>query len=240
MPISEASSAAVVELLNAQHPLRLEQEIASRRSEIDRELSEIEDRRCAISRSLTAVRSQQQLLDIAIEAQHDTSYAQHLLEEWEQLRTHPRLARAEVRASSTNPDQESLFLQTADDLRLYRGDTGESRWLGAFEIELTVATGSIKLRNLNTRRGGRDHPHVVDQRPCFGGHSDAFAQLMSNGDLFVLYELLIQYIETLNLEDEYGRYGSYWFEVEDERPPQSSNGAATDATDIEAVTAWMS
>lgn len=240
MPISEASSTAVVELLNAQHPLRLEQEIADRRDHIDHELSIIEDWRCAISRSLTTVRSQQQLLDIALEAQHDRRYAQHLLEEWEQLRSHPRLARAEVRTSSTNTDQESLLLQTADDLRLHRSDTGESRWLGAFEIELTLATGSIKLRNLNTRRGGRDHPHIVDQRPCFGGHSDAFAQLMSNGDLFVLYELLIQYIETLNLEDEYGRYGAYWFEVEDERPPQSNNGATTDATDIEAVAAWMS
>ena len=190
---------------------------------------------------MSTLRTQQQMLDTALEAQHDTRYAEHLLDEWEKLRSHPRLADTEVRSSTVDPDQEALYLRTADDLRLHRSDTGESRWLGAFEIELTIATGAIKLRNLNTRRGGRDHPHVVDQRPCFGGHSDAFAQLMSNGDLFVLYELLIQYIETLNLEDEYGRYGAYWFEVEDEQPPKSDNGAvACNATDIDGVTAWTS
>jgi hypothetical protein len=238
MTVSDETSASVIEMLSSQQPVTLENDIAIRRLDIDRNLSQIEEWRCNITRSLSTLRTQQQTLDIALQAQSDTSYAEHLREEWEHLRSHPRLAGAEVRASTDNPEQhQSLFLLSTDDLRLHRGDTGESRWLGAFEVELTIARGAIKLRNLNTRRGGRDHPHVVDQRPCFGAHHDAFAQLMSNGDLFVLYELLIQYIETLNLADEYGRYGAYWFEVEDKQPAQVNREHDHDETAIEAVAA---
>jgi hypothetical protein len=207
-------------MLTRQRPVRLEQEIRSRRGEIDRNLAQIDSWRRSITTYLSAVRSEQQLLDIALQAQSDSAYAEHLLEEWEQLRSHPRLVNADVRESTDDPEIQALILTTPDDLRLHRDDTGESRWLGSFEIELILATGSIRLRNLNTRRGGRDHPHVVDQRPCFGGHTDAFAQLMSTGDLVVLYELIIQFIETLNLEDEWGRYGAYWFDVEDEQPTE--------------------
>jgi hypothetical protein len=223
-------------MLSSQQQVVLDSEIASQRRQIDRSLSQIEEWRSEITRYMSIVRSQQQMLDIALQARSDASYAEHLLEEWEQLRAHPRLAGAEVRTSTSGLERESLFLLTTDDLRLRRSDTGESRWLGAFEIELMIETGTIKMRNLNTRRGGRDHPHVVDHLPCFGGHSDAFAQLMSKGDLFVLYELLIQYIETLNLEDEYGRYGAYWFEVEDEQPVQDSDGESDlEDTNVEAV-----
>lgn len=236
MTVSDEASASVVETLGSQQQAKFDCEIANHRIEIDRCLTRIEDRRCEITRTLSAVRSRQRMLDIALEVQSDTGYAEHLLDEWEQLRSHPRLAGAEIRVSTSDHGLQSLFLLSTDDLRLYRSDTGESRWLGAFEVELTIANGTIKMRNLNTRRGGRDHPHVVDQHPCFGGHYDAFAQLMSNGDLFVLYELLIQYIETLNLEDEYGRYGAYWFEVEDEQPVSSGDGESDpDEADVEAA-----
>lgn len=233
MAVSDEASVPVVEMLGSQRPARLENDIANRRRTIDQNLSRIEEYRCEITRYLSIVRNDQQMLDIALEVQRDTSFVEHLFEEWEQLRSHPRLAGAEVRDSTEGCELRSLFLVSTDDLRLHRSDTGESRWLGAFEIELTITNAMIKMRNLNTRRGGRDHPHIVDQRPCFGGHSETFAQLMSQGDLFVLYELLIQYIETLNLQDEYGRYGAYWFDVEDEQAAQAMNGES----DLEAVPA---
>jgi len=235
MAVSDEASTAILELLDSQRAVAIDREIDTRRGRIDRNLRQIEEWRQEITRELASLRIEQQMLDIALETQGDRTYAEHLAAEWRQLKEHPRLIGAEVREATDNPELQSLILITTDDLRLHRSDTGESRWLGTFEIELTLATGSIKLRNLNTRRGGRDHPHVVDQRPCFGGHSDAFAQVMSNGDLFVLYELLIQYIETLNLEDEYGRYGAYWFEVDDERSPHPTGDR--DGTHLRAVVA---
>lgn len=239
MTVSTETSLDVVEMLSAQRPGAMQDEIDTRRYQIDRLLAQIERGRCETTRNLSQLQDQQRILDSALKAQSDGSYAQQLLDSWEQLRSHPRLHEAAVRGSSSeDPEQQSLFLVTTHDLRLYRSDTGESRWLGAFEIELAFMTGVIKMRNLDTRRGGRDHPHVVDQTPCFGEHSHAFAQLMSKGDLIVLYELLIQYIETLNLEDEWGRYGAYWFEVDDEWPLEDSEGQdRRDGRHVEAVAA---
>lgn len=238
MTVSNDASREIVAMLKTQESGALNNEVQSRRAMIDRHTARLTESRAELTRTLGTLRSQQQLLDIALQALEDTTYPEQLLQGWELLRAHARLADAEVRRSTYDPDERSLFLTTTPDLRLHRSDTAESRWLGAFEIELTFATGAIKMRNLNTRRGGRDHPHVSDQNPCFGQHADAFAQLMAKGDLFVLYELLVQYIETLNLEDEWGRYGSYWFDVEDEQPVSlSDSDDATEATDsnVEAV-----
>ncbi len=225
-------------MLRSQQPVALDEEIRSRRHTIDRQMERTDRLRVDLTQSLSTLRTHQDLLDVALKARNDSSYPQQLLRGWEALRAHPRLAWATVRPSSRDPENErSLFLTTTADLRLHRSDTGESRWLGAFEIELTFATGGIKMRNLNTRRGGRDHPHVVDQHPCFGEHADAFAQVMATGDVFVLYELLVQYIETLNLEDEWGRYGAYWFEVEDEQPMPQPDARRDESARVEAVAA---
>jgi hypothetical protein len=58
--------------------------------------------------------------------------------------------------------------------------------------------------NLDTQRGGRDHPHIDQNIPCFGGHGTSFMEFLVNGQLDVLYELLIQYLETMNMADSYG------------------------------------
>jgi hypothetical protein len=239
MTVSTEASREIVEMLRTQQAVVLDQEIADRRQTIDRQMKRNERLRVDLTLNLSVLRAQQDLLDVALKAHNDNNYPQQLLlQGWESLRSHPRLAGAMVRPSTADPENEqSLFLTTTADLRLHRSDTGESRWLGAFEIELTFATGEIKMRNLDTRRGGRDHPHIVDQHPCFGQHADTFAQLMSTGDLFVLYELLIQYIETLNLEDEWGRYGAYWFEVEDEQPESKTDAREDEGARVEAVAA---
>lgn len=238
MAVSNNASREIVEMLRTQQPGALDEEICSLRLAIDRQMERNSGIRVELTRNLTVLRNKQDLLDVALRARSDGAYPQHLLRAWESLRSHPRLADAAVRQSTQEGVEDcSLFLTTTPDLRLHRCDTGESRWLGAFEIELTFANAVIKMRNLSTRRGGRDHPHVSDQVPCFGQHADAFAQLMASGDLFVLFELLVQYIETLNLEDEWGRYGAYWFEVPDEQPAKEADGSEDEGARVEAVAA---
>jgi hypothetical protein len=163
-----------------------------------------------IVNTMREIREDQELLDALLLVRSNDA-GDTILREWDQLEAHPRVARCSF-------DQGSLCITTTDDLRLHRPDTNESRWLGAFEIKVDIATFAVYMTNLNTRRGGRDHPHVVDNRPCFGGHQETFTELLGRGELYTVFELLLQYIETLNLADEYGRYGSYWFDVEDERP----------------------
>jgi len=172
-------------------------------------------------------REEDQRLQVALEAAKDRSYADHLVEEWTQLRKHPRLVSAEF-----NDEGSVLTLTTTDDIRLHREDSDETRWLGTFRIELNLANGAIKLHNLNTRRGGRDHPHVVNGSPCFGSDEAVFSELMSAGSLFLLYEMLLQYLEKLNLADSYGAFGAYWFDREDVRP---EGAPAPEPPEVEAM-----
>lgn len=184
--------------------------IDARRASIDGYRLNISDYQERIARTMHSLRQEQELLDALLyQRQHDT--AARILAEYEQLRDHPRVR-------SISFETNTLTIVTSDDLRLTRSGTEESRWLGSFRISIDLGSYAVRVRNLSTRRGGRDHPHIVDERPCFGGHQDTFTELLGNGSLYVFFDLLLQYLETLNLEDEYGRFGAYWFEQPDERP----------------------
>lgn len=198
-------------------PTHLQREIDQRRTQItdlERNISQYSE---MIAGYMRQGREQQALIDAAIAAMGESDWAEKLVREFEQVAEHPRVAELMLAGASYAHDgEQSIYVTTTPDLRLHRPDTGDSRWLGAFQVEFNLAYSQIRMTNLTTRRGGRDHPHITDGVPCFGGHSSSFMQLLANGDLYVLFELLIQYLETLNLGDEYGRYGSFWFEVTDE------------------------
>lgn len=202
---------AIREHLTGLRSTQLEADITERRNRIDQISQQNNEYTQAITRGLISMREQGRQLDLALGTAADPDYSNHLLGEWEELSKHPRLASAEV-------EDAILILETTDDIRLHCEDREDTRWLGAFRIHVNFGTGHISLHNQNTRRGGRDHPHVVNGNPCFGGDYATFSNLLAGGDLFMLYEMLLQYLEKLNLKDEYGAFGSYWFDIPDERP----------------------
>lgn len=181
------------------------------RASIDNQLIAVTNWQEAIVTAMREVNRQQEMLDAMILVRENDA-GDEFMQQWEQLQAHPRVA--DIRFSGNN----AIEITTTDDLRLYHPTSGDSRHLGAFRITMTLDNMQIRLNNLSTVRGGRDHPHVSAGRACFGGHQQSFNELLINGQILVLFELLIQYLETLNLADEYGRYGSYWFDAPDERP----------------------
>lgn len=191
------------------------------------EASLVEYERC-LRQTMTQLRSNQRMLEIAMMSQEEDA-ASRLRRDFEALREHPRVQLVEFRGAA-------LHIITTDDLRLTRQDTGASRWLGAFDITINLENASIRLQNLNTMRQGRHHPHVTGNgEPCFGGHHDDFSQLATTGEMYLLFELLLQYLETLNLRDSWGAYGAYWFDVADERPLEDAPSEAGQPTVREAV-----
>jgi hypothetical protein len=186
-------------------------QITQRRQAIDARQRSIIGYADLIRRERVALREDQRMLD-ALMHLAATDAAGEMMREWDLLQSHPRV-------QSMRFADNTIVITTTDDLRLYHPETGESRWLGAFDISIKLDEAyATQLRNLSTPRSGRDHPHVIDGRPCFGGNEEAFAELLADGQLYTYFDLMVQYLETLNLRDEYGRYGAYWFDVEDERP----------------------
>ena len=191
-----------------------DRQLLNHRQRIDEHQAQVAEYQAQLAATLRELRQRQELID-AILASRDNDAAEQVLREWKALENHPRVAEMDFVSNS-------LVITTTDDIRITREDTGESRWLGAFRININLESCAIRLTNLNTRRGGRDHPHVTDGQPCFGGWHNDFAELLARGQVYTVFELLIQYLETLNLRDEYGRYGAYWFDVPDERPIETA------------------
>lgn len=127
------------------------------------------------------------------------------------LQSHPRVTRLTF-------SNNKITIVTSEDFRITRPDTGDSRWLGQFRITVNLNTAEILIYNLSTPRNGRQHPHVTESYPCFGGHERDFRLLVQKCELGMLFELLCQYLETLNITDDWGAYGAYWFDLPDERP----------------------
>lgn len=171
----------------------------------------------ALATQYCNLRSEQENLDALLLVRQNNG-AETLLREWDQLANHARVARAEFRS-------DTIVLTTTDDIEMENPVTGDTRWLGRFRIEINPSTLRVMIYNETTPRGSRDHPHVLDHRPCFGGHEHAFSELLSKGELYTLFELLLGYLETFNPDDEYGRYGAYWFDAPDARPTREAAAA---------------
>jgi len=222
------NAARIADLLGERQPTHLQGQVEIHRDNIDAFTQQNAEWSQRIAANLQRMAQERDMLNIAATAAEDRSFVEHLVGEWDALREHPRL-------NGANMNGSTLTLETTDDIVLHCEDREDTRWLGAFEITLNLDNCDIKLRNLHTRRGGRDHPHVVNGNPCFGGDHHVFSQLTADGSLNLLYEMLLQYLEKLNLADEYGRYGSYWFDQPDARESQ----AAQDEGEVVAVNALV-
>lgn len=141
-----------------------------------------------------------------------------LVREFDLLVEHPRVAQVKFVGSR-------LVVTTTDDFRLSARDGSWSRWLGAFQISLDMVTTEIKIRNLSTRRGSSDHPHIHDGVICFGEYGAMVAELAGKGELLTLFEYLSQFLENYDPTDEYARYASLWANTPDERPERGEEAA---------------
>jgi hypothetical protein len=169
---------------------------------------EISQYRQALGQSVIKLMERQQRV---IELDNGDERGDRLVREYELLAEHPRVARLGFIGTS-------LRITTTDDLRLWSTDRTVSRWLGRFLITIDLANCDVKLKNLDTARGGSDHPHVTDGVVCWGEYEQRVAEMVGRGDLLTLFEWLLQFLETYNPSDYYSRYARWWLDAPDERP----------------------
>lgn len=182
--------------------------VTDTRREIDLHREAIVGFQNALFREHTAVRDKAHLLAALMDSAPNMA---DVMEQYNLTLDHARVESVSFRGGV-------FTVLTTPDLRMTRPSTGDVRWLGQFRMELSVdGTRGIKLHNLNTRRAGWNHPHVEGNgNPCFGGTSETIYELLAAGELFATVDLLIQYLETLNERDDWGRHGAFWFDVPDE------------------------
>lgn len=104
------------------------------------------------------------------------------------------------------------LLMFTDELHMYSPDRKERTPAGTFKIELLIQARDLRMINLTNMRGGRMHPHVPgDGTPCWGDMHSAIANLLQQHELIGIFSLCIDYLESYNPDDSWGRWAANWW-----------------------------
>lgn len=148
-----------------------------------------------------------------------------LTRRWDELAEHPRITDIQFEA-------QQLRLVT-DHMHMRHPYSDATRWLGRFSVLINLTNNVVRIANLDNKKGDRDHPHVPGGAPCFGAAQPLIVNLLAQREYAAFIELLIQFLETFNPDDDYGQYAAWWFEVDDEDPAKRES----DTAEAEAVVA---
>lgn len=77
---------------------------------------------------------------------------------------------------------------------------GKLHALGTFQIDLSY-NGEITIRNLTSRHGFYDHPHIWDGNPCLGNVREGLSKLIGELQLVGASEVLLDFLKTINPKD---------------------------------------
>lgn len=103
-----------------------------------------------------------------------------------------------------------------DNRKKMESDKEYKFYLGKFDIEINLNDMNVKFLNLNNKRKSYwgkncNAPHVDnDGIACLGDLSELMGYAISNNDLYLLIDLCIQYLQSVNLSDTAGKYVISW------------------------------
>ena len=103
-----------------------------------------------------------------------------------------------------------------DNRKKMESDKEYKFYLGKFDIEINLNNMNVKFFNLNNKRRSYwgkncNAPHVdEDGKACLGDLSELMGYAISNNDLYLLIDLCIQYLQSVNLSDLAGKYVISW------------------------------
>lgn len=168
-------------------------------------------------------RQQQRQLDVML-ADADGDASAKLLESWEKLQDDERI-------ESVRLISDYLQLDTVE-LTLEHPIEGRVVSLGKFRWTIHLDDGSTEVRNLTNARGGHDHPHVHNGRPCFGDMGLTIHTLLRQGDIYPAVEMIFVFLSSVNYQDDWGRTASYWFDAPPDEERLAEPEASGNATDF--------
>ena len=103
-----------------------------------------------------------------------------------------------------------------DNRKKMESDKEYKFYLGKFDIKINLNDMDVKFFNLNNKRRSYwgkncNAPHVDgDGNACLGDLSELMGYAISNNDLYLLIDLCIQYLQSVNLLDSAGKYVISW------------------------------
>ncbi len=93
--------------------------------------------------------------------------------------------------------------------------SGKMHELGKFKITVDPDHYDVRFINLtrrvDARKRGQHAPHVFDEgMPCLGSAAETFAALFENFEYAAIVMYAVQFLETVNTDDDGGQYINLW------------------------------
>ena len=116
--------------------------------------------------------------------------------------------------------QEDKFVVQTDVLYAIASGSGSRYHIGEFNIEINMGNTHIRFHNTTNKRRGYwsmdSHPHVNGDtgEACLGSVAPTIAELCSQGELYALSLVLIDFLENANTSDSAGRHVVAWDKVD--------------------------
>jgi hypothetical protein len=127
--------------------------------------------------------------------------------EFDKLLEVPHVTRVAVESGKINVFTDTLYIE--HDSKRYE--------MGKYRIEIYTdgGNGGVRMYNLTRRVDGYNsemhHPHVFpDGRPCLGNIQEAIPQLLGEYEYAVVTILCMQYLQSVNVNDDAGKYIEKW------------------------------
>jgi hypothetical protein len=148
--------------------------------------------------------------------------------EWAAILRHDKITEAQISGSN--------LVLTTPELTLTDPRSGDRVPLGVMQITFGLGgeAASLRIANTTNPQQGRPHPHVGgDGVPCLGNIGETVGNLIGACEFVGAFEQVLQYLESYNPADSWGRHATYWFQAaEADGTLQSGEEAA--ASDAEA------
>ena len=124
-----------------------------------------------------------------------------------------------IKSITSSSDGKGLSVRT----ELLYGYTQHNRCfkLAPYNITINFIDGSIRFdcpqafKRRSCWSESCPHPHIsTEGEACFGNIASTIAQLLADMELFALITILLNYLESINVEDVAGEYCTNWDEVD--------------------------
>lgn len=83
--------------------------------------------------------------------------------------------------------------------------------LGKFRITIRMDNSDVRFYNLTRHQGEMAAPHVRrNGEACFGNFSETISELCGSGQVAILVQMCIRYLQSANTSDQWGTKICYW------------------------------
>ncbi|HSQ90202.1 hypothetical protein [Romboutsia sp.] len=174
-----------------------------------------------LTRTLNNVKKYGTQLEDLVKRTKDKSF----ISELEMLITHKNFVDLEI----VNDD----LVFTTNHIDIYDPSNMENVFKGnKFKITVKLSSSRIKFEGLDRTRSHKSywstndpHPHVNGRtgEACLGNVSSTLADLCSSNEIYALFTMLVNFLQTFNIDDSAGKYIRNWEMVDGSDNPYSTS-----------------